>query len=520
MGIPYFFKHLTMKYPHILDRIPPNQVLHLFLDSNSIVYDAVRHLETDPAHQGKYLTDDEIIDQTLKRIEQYILDLKPSQTLFIAFDGVAPLAKMNQQRTRRHKHLFSPHFPQTEARPETNPPKRDCWDTTVITPGTPFMKSLSTRVKKAFLRQEQKYHIQRILVSTAEEVGEGEHKLFEWLRKNSHKLGLENDDLYVYGMDADLIMLSLLHLPYTRNIRVFREYENRQGKSNTTKKTVVPKEETLYIHIRELALSIQREMMGSSSSSSSSSLNEVFLKDYIFLCFFLGNDFMPHFPSMNIRTHGLPTLLDVYNQLSKKRFFSFFDRNGRIQWTSVESFIRECTKHEHEWLIQEYVARDKMASSVRINQTTEKDRMEALDNVPILFRMEEFYISPQIPGWRERYYECLFHKGTDPKIICRNYLEGLEWTWQYYSAGCSDWRWMYPYHYAPLWTDLARYFGDNLVKSVDKTFTLKPSLPFTAEEQLDFVMPKPNTVITGAHFQWAFCRYFWESHLVLEKNVV
>lgn len=493
MGIPAYFKYLTKTYPHILEKdmntIQP--VDNLFMDCNSIVYDAVHSL----SKKQNLLSNSEVIEQTIFRIHEYIQALKPQNTLFIAFDGVAPLAKMNQQRTRRYKGLFVPSFL-----------KKANWDTTVITPGTSFMRELSTSIKKAFLKKERSLKIRQIIISTAEEKGEGEHKLFSWLRTQQEPL----TDLYVYGMDADLIMLALLHLPYikpTGNIRVFREYENRTLPNNPV--------ETVFLNSRVLANCLVQEIgIGLSMETT--------VNDYIFLCFFLGNDFMPHFPSMNIRTHGIMKMIEIYN-LCKKNDTSvgtktgyFIDEKKNIRWSNVKRFIQECSKNEHEWLLQEYTVREKQVKYLQLHCQTEEEKKDALDNVPLLFRAEELYICPNEPEWQERYYKCLFHDNLNNNIhkstICKKYLEGLAWTWNYYCNENLDWRWTYPYHYPPLFQDLQRYFKE------PEAFLRTE--PFSPEEQLSYVMPKPETVITGDNFRWAFCRYFWEAHLdfSLAKN--
>ena len=489
MGIPAYFKYLTKTYPHILEKNWGSQTLpvqNLFMDCNSIVYDAVHSLSK-TAPPNTLLSNNDIIEQTIFRIHEYIQELKPQNTLFIAFDGVAPLAKMNQQKTRRHKGLFVPAFA----------PKAK-WDTTVITPGTPFMKELSVSIQQAFSKKERSLKIRQIVISTSEEKGEGEHKLFAWLRRQPEPL----NDLYVYGMDADLIMLALLHLPYvhsTGNIRVFREYENRALPNKPV--------EIVFLNGRTLAKCLVQEM-GSGLSIEAS------INDYTFLCFFLGNDFMPHFPSMNIRTHGIPKIIEIYNlcRNSTKGLGYFIDSKKRIQWSNVGRFIQECAKHEHEWLLQEYAVRDKQAKYLHIRCGTEQDKQDALDNIPLLFRAEELYICPTVPEWQDRYYNTLFYsleggldKTNSPKHICQTYLEGLAWTWNYYSNENRDWRWMYPYNYPPLFQDLRRFFQEP--GEFPKTEAFSP------EEQLDYVMPKPGTVITGSHFRWAFCRYLWESHL-------
>ena len=53
-----------------------------------------------------------------------------------------------------------------------------------------------------------------------------------------------------------------------------------------------------------------------SKPESNSSIND-YVKDYIFLCFFIGNDFVPHHPAVNIRTTGIEFLIDVYRNSLK-----------------------------------------------------------------------------------------------------------------------------------------------------------------------------------------------------------
>ena len=44
-----------------------------------------------------------LISAVCKKIEDYIQQISPNQVVYIAFDGVAPVAKLNQQKNRRYK---------------------------------------------------------------------------------------------------------------------------------------------------------------------------------------------------------------------------------------------------------------------------------------------------------------------------------------------------------------------------------------------------------------------------------
>ena len=203
MGIPAYMSFILKNYPHLIDSLCKKRSMDcLFMDSNSIIYDVYNRTKDSASSEGDF--ENHIIDEVIRKIEEYILLLNPRQILFIAFDGVAPMAKMEQQRLRRYKNWHSGTFFQQGVKDPT------VWNTSSITPGTEFMDLLSRRIKAQFHKGTKKYGVEKIIVSGSDEVGEGEQKIFKYIRSNPN---LEN--IFVYGLDSDLIMLSLFHCSFT-----------------------------------------------------------------------------------------------------------------------------------------------------------------------------------------------------------------------------------------------------------------------------------------------------------------
>jgi len=549
MGIPSYFSHIIKNYSNIVRGFSvffnQSHFQHLYMDCNSIIYDAVHLLQNSKINHLNFET--ALIDEVIRKIEDYITMIKPTQSVFIAFDGVAPLAKMEQQRTRRYKSAFMANIdfhngspPTTSTATSTSKP----FNTAAITPGTTFMQNLSSRIEAHFITGRGKQatsnglknsngdlggpanaHTKRIeyIVSTSNQAGEGEHKLFSHLRSHPE---LINDNIAVYGLDSDLIMLSIFHLKYCKNIHIFREAPEFL-KSMIPVQTSSDKNEPHFLDILHLSKSILSEMDCKYPDTTR-------IYDYVFLCFFLGNDFLPHFPAMNIRTHGIQVLLDLYRKYigSNQGRYLVSNTTGEIQWKYVRLLVQEVAKLEHQFLKQEYFARDKMEKR-KFPENTSKEREEAFNNIPIMYRQEEKYICPNEKFWEQRYYKTLFHidkpDEESKRKICQNYIEGLEWVYMYYTRGCIDWRWKYDYNYGPLFADLVRHvphFEMRLIKD-------KPANPVIKDVQLSYVLSRDNfhlipvrqrEYILTHHldkypakyeFCWAFCRYMWEAHPVL-----
>lgn len=60
-------------------------------------------------------------------------------------------------------------------------------------------------------------------------------------------------------------------------------------------------------------------------------------------------------------------------------------------------------------------------------------------------------------------FEVKSDKGFKKKThMLKKYIEGLQWVLYYYYKGVQHWRWYYPYHYAPMISDI----GDDIVKNL------------------------------------------------------
>ena len=155
MGIPSYFKYIITNYNSIFKKNKHIKIIHnLFIDSNSIVYDSIRELDI-----TKYKIDEieryeaDLIRKVFEKMKFYIDVINPKKMVYIAFDGVVPYAKMEQQRQRRYKSWVLKNKENELERMFINNDDSDrnikdvfSWDQTAITPGTEFMRKLNSYI--------------------------------------------------------------------------------------------------------------------------------------------------------------------------------------------------------------------------------------------------------------------------------------------------------------------------------------------------------------------------------------
>ena len=231
----------------------------LFLDSNSIIYDCMRDIEYNN-NNNDY--ERKLINAVCKKIETYIQQISPTRTVYIAFDGVAPVAKLNQQKNRRYKSWFMGQYDTSSAVQ---------WNSSAITPGTEFMNKLNLQARYHF-RKPSSFNVNQIIVSGSDYPGEGEHKIFDYIRENN--VEIKDTKSVIYGLDADLIMLSMIRDTNVILLRERTEYN-------------IEKTENDYIYLKIDPL---KDHIIQSLDIDQANKEQI-INDYIFICYFLGNDF-------------------------------------------------------------------------------------------------------------------------------------------------------------------------------------------------------------------------------------
>jgi 5'-3' exonuclease len=73
----------------------------------------------------------------------------------------------------------------------------------------------------------------------------------------------------------------------------------------------------------------------------------------------LGNDFLPHFPALNIRLNGFTILLELYKKLFKANEFLIV--NNSIHWNSFKKYIKNIAEHEETFIKEIYNIREKQS---------------------------------------------------------------------------------------------------------------------------------------------------------------
>jgi len=231
MGIQYYIASLLRQHKHIQKRYKQQAEFDVLgIDFNCFIH--------------KYLNPENPAGSIAIALEKLLADIVRAKRVYIAFDGLVPLAKMVQQRYRRMR----------QSTEDTG------FDKHQISPGTPFMKDLARTLQFLF---------PNVVISGTDERGEGEHKIFTWLRSLPAD---ERKSICIYGLDADLVLIAIAQ-SHLGDIHILRETDD---------------DDYAFLSIEALKQHLPLD-------------EDKFVRMSI-LCF--GNDFMPNFAVFSLREDG------------------------------------------------------------------------------------------------------------------------------------------------------------------------------------------------------------------------
>lgn len=518
MGVPSFFVWLTKTFCNKnFIKTNVSNPKYLFIDANCLIHPicflVLHQFNTLAKENGKIISTEELEKNMMDEIVNYIVAMITSiesQHVYIAVDGVAPMAKILQQRKRRYK-AYIENITRNEIKKKYDMLSAIDWSNMKITPGTPFMEKLHERLtelsKMTFLKTKT------IIYSSYLECGEGEHKILQFIKK--HKLNWQNeidnnlllDPIIIYGLDADLIFLALSS--NCDNIYLMREKDQiKELESPTIDKSYNGNKQSEFLNKFNFVYlqSIIQDFYDKIASKCQDKFDSLTIQnvknDFIFLCFFVGNDFIPSIPSICIKNRGLDQIINSYIECLIETQINLI-QNGKINQIFLQQLFNKLAVDEIENYIsiiennkkkRNYVYNSKLSSKENAFQKEIWDyenniNVRQLQAIHVIseyrncdaFVKNNFY--DKFAGINEYYDESI------EKLVGK-YLEGLKWNFEYYFNSCPSHMWYYPHHIAPFFSDICKYLMIRDCNDINKFVFSNNETKLHPFEQLMLAIPK------------------------------
>ena len=478
MGVPKFFSWLMKNYKKSnfifqKEKINIESIDWFLIDTNCLIHPTCFKIldEEKGKKQINFKSlENKMINAVIEYMEKLIKYVNPLKGIYIAIDGPVCCAKMKQQRQRRFRSIYDKNlFDKIKKKHNIEIPYY--WNNSAISPGTKFMEKLHDKViywAKDYIKNKNI----KIIYSSSNVPGEGEHKLLDFIKKNK-----KDDFSYVtYGLDADLIFLMLV----TKSDKIYLLRESQQFDSKLSKD-----------ELNFVSLKIMRNCIYNTFEKYISNKSEIInisinknriINDFIFLCYFLGNDFLPHILSLDINKNGIEYIIKNYAEVYLEKL-DYILNDTNINQDFIKIFLEKLSSNEENILSKNFNNKKKF----RIDGETEYDReMFKINN--LLFKINDPIGIGINSDYRNKYYKHYFNVDDDEieefvEKIVKHYLIGIKWVMFYYFDKIPDWTWYYPYDYPPFISDINKY----LINLNDIHFNEgKPMTPF---EQLLNILP-------------------------------
>ncbi len=367
--------------------------------------------------------------------EQQVYDIEVEQNNSFLSNGLC--VHNCQQRQRRFKSA------------KERGKEEEKFDSNSMSPGTEFMNKMSEYIKK-YIKNELYENIENkkleIIYSDSKVPGEGEHKIINHIKRIIKKdNNCKKESYCIHGADADLVMLSLsTHLQQFYIIR-----ENHRNYN-----------EFIFLDIGLFYKELVELLKGESKCNKN-----LIIEDFIFLCYLVGNDFLPHIPSLEILDGGIEFLLSTYTHVLNNygNLITNNISNKTINITSFIEYLKIIEKRENELMIKSYRSNKRYPD-------------------PILEKCIQFN-KFNLEKYKKLYYDIKLN-GEHINKISYEYINGINWVLNYYFIGMKNWLWYYPYHYAPFASELIKYLENNKVE-----YKSIKNKPLKSYEQLLCILP-------------------------------